>query len=120
MDNKNKLRRLEPKSKVWLELDGQPVFGDGKAKLLQAINNHRSIRGAAQSMRLSYRAAWGKLREMEQRLGARLVERHSGGADGGGASLTPTGKELLAAYERFYSGVAEMVDEHFRQRFFQS
>ena len=25
------LRKLRPTSKVWIELDGQPVFGDGKA-----------------------------------------------------------------------------------------
>ncbi len=114
---KKVLRRLTPKSKVWLELEGRPVFGDGKARLLQALDETGSIRGAADSLRMSYRAAWGRLKEMERRLGEPLVVRRAGGRGGGGSELTSLGKELLQRYLDFRRGVNDVVDRRFRKVF---
>ena len=108
---------LRPKSKVWLELEGQPVFGDGKAGLLQAIKQQGSISQAARVYKMSYRAAWGRVRKMEQRLGTRLVERQAGGKAGGGSVLTPAGEELLNRYRRFRKGINELVDARFAKVF---
>ncbi len=111
------LRRLRPKSKVWVELEGKPVFGDGKATLLQALAETGSIRGAAQRLRMSYRAAWGRLREMERRLGQPVVARRAGGLGGGGSELTDFGKDLLRRYLEFRQGLNEVVDCRFRKAF---
>jgi molybdate transport system regulatory protein len=49
---------------------------------------------------------------LEEAIGP-LVERTRGGANGGGSSLTPTARELLARFDRLvaaYEGVAR-VDE---------
>ncbi len=115
---KRALRKLKPKSKVWIELDGQPVFGDGKARLLEALQDTGSIRGAAERLGMSYRGAWGRLREMERRLGEPLTVRRSGGPKGGGSELTELGKELLRRYRRFRRGLNDLVDRRF-ERIFQ-
>lgn len=110
-------RRLRVRSKVWLELDGVPVFGDGKADLLRRIEQYGTLRGAARMMSLSYRAAWGRLREMEKRMGVALVNRHPGGAHGGRAQLTDAGRELLRAYDRFRQGLETIIEKRFARRF---
>jgi molybdate transport system regulatory protein len=77
------------------------VFGDGRARLLEAIRRVGSINGGAATMGMSYRNAWVHLNHMEQRLGTKLVERRAGGARGGGCRLTPAGERLLAAYSEY-------------------
>lgn len=34
---------MQIRSKVWIEIDGEPVFGRGRRFLLQAIGKHGSI-----------------------------------------------------------------------------
>lgn len=105
--------RLSVRSKVWLEIDGEPVFSRGRALLFRAIDRHGSINAAARETGIPYRRAWGFVKAMEARLGAPLVTTKKGGADGGGASLTPAARELLAGFERLEQGVNDMVDERF-------
>jgi len=44
--------------RLWLENQGELFFGIGRAQLLFNIQSHGSIKKAAQSMGMSYRAAW--------------------------------------------------------------
>ena len=62
--------------KVWFEVDGEYVFGDGRAELLRLIEQSGSIKKAASNLRMSYRHAWGQIRKMEDRLGTKLVETY--------------------------------------------
>ena len=56
--------------KVWLEEEDHRVrFGEGRSQLLQAIADHGSLAQAAKKMNMSYRAAWGRLKASEDRLG---------------------------------------------------
>lgn len=98
---RSSIRALRPGARVWLESGDQPVFGDGRARLLRAVRDSGSISAAARSVGMSYRHAWRHLHNMEQRLGVPLLERRRGGARGGGCRLTPDGRRLLAAFERF-------------------
>ena len=109
--------KLKPKSKVWLELDGEPVFGDGKARMLETIEQAGSLTAAAGALGMSYRGLWGRLREMERRLGMKLLARKTGGAGGGGAELTAEGRLLLDQYRRFRRGINQMVDKRFENVF---
>ena len=61
--------------------------------LLEAVATSASLAGAVVECGVSYRAAWGLLRNYERKFGAALVllER------GRGASLTATGKSLVGA-----------------------
>ena len=70
---------LEIRSKFWIEVHGEPLFGQGRMVLLEAIDQLGSINQAAQTMNLSYRKAWSYINVMEERLRVKLVERKSGG-----------------------------------------
>jgi molybdate transport system regulatory protein len=108
---------LKVKSKVWLELDGRAVFGDGKARMLERIAEEGSLTSAAKSLGMSYRGLWGRLREMERRLGVSLLARKAGGLGGGGTQLTEHGLRLLRQYQRFRDGINALVDERFGSAF---
>ena len=98
------------KSKVWLEVNGRPIFGDGKCRWLALIDELGSLKAVAEELGMSYRGLWGRLGEIERRLGVPLVERHAGGPGGGSTRLTDHGRRFLQAYKRFRAGINEHVD----------
>jgi molybdate transport system regulatory protein len=108
---------VEIKSKLWIEIDGRPVFGRGRRFLLEAIDIYGSINQAAKEINISYRKAWGYIKAMEERLGFKLVERRAGGRNGGGAMLTSDARLFLKKYETLEKGIQELVDERFRETF---
>ncbi len=105
--------------KVWLEQDGQPVFGDGLLYLLRFIRQYGSIRRAAEEMRMSYRQAWGNVKKAEARLGVTLLVKQVGGESGGGAQLTPEAEELINSYKSFRSEAEAAVKKSFAKYFRQ-
>ncbi|HYA87840.1 MAG TPA: LysR family transcriptional regulator [Nitrospirota bacterium] len=109
--------KMEIKSKVWLEVDGKPVFGEGRRSLLEAIDRHGSISQAAKEITISYRKAWGYIKAMEERLGFELVQRQAGGKNGGGAALTEEARKFLKRYKKIEDGIKELIDERFRITF---
>ncbi len=98
-------KRLDVKTRVWVERDGKPVYGDGKHECLERVEEAGSLRAAAEAMGMSYRNFWGRLRRMEERLGFPLVERHRGGPGGGGVRLSQRGRALLEAYRGYRDAV---------------
>ncbi len=111
---------LEIRSKLWIEVGGEPVFGRGRRFLLEAIDAHGSINRAAQEVDISFRKAWSYIKAMEERLGIKLVERHAGGRNGGGAALTADARMFLKKYEALEKGIQEIVDEKFGSIFGRS
>ncbi len=109
--------KMEIKSKLWIEIDGKPIFGRGRRFLLEAIDNHGSINQAAKEINISYRKAWGYIRAMEERLGLKLIERQTGGRNGGGSTLTESAREFLKKYGALEEGIRELVDDRFREIF---
>lgn len=108
---------LKIKSKLWLEVDGRPVFGRGRRFLLEAIDKSGSINQAAKKINISYRKAWGYIKAMEERLGIKLIDRQIGGRSGGGATLTEDARRFLKQYEALEKGIQELVDERFNKIF---
>jgi molybdate transport system regulatory protein len=108
---------MEIRSKIWLEIDGEPVFGSGREALLRGIDRFGSINQAAHETRLSYRKALSYIQTMEERLGCKLVVRRAGGKNGGGAALTKYARELLEKYERLEQGVNTILDRRFHKIF---
>lgn len=114
------LRRLTPRLKLWLEMNGDMVLGKGGALLLQSIEEHGSISQAVQflpkdalseSEPPSYRFAWGYLRKVEERLGAPIVEKRRGHrARTGGTALTSLGRKLLKLYLDFENRLAKALE----------
>jgi molybdate transport repressor ModE-like protein len=108
---------LEIRSKLWIERDGEPVFGRGRRLLLEAIDAHGSINRAAKEVGISFRKAWGHIKAMEERLGFPLVERTVGGRSGGGAVITKEAKEFLESFNQMEKGLRAMADDRFRRIF---
>lgn len=104
---------LQVRSKIWLEIDGEPVFGQGREKLLRLIQSTGSINAAAKEMGIPYRKAWTYIDAMEKRLGFALVNRLKGGTGGGTSSLTPEAEALLQKYDLLQQGFNEMVNGKF-------
>jgi molybdate transport system regulatory protein len=78
--------------------DDDTVINEEGFTLLTEIQKERSIVAASRNMGISYRKAWGLLREIEKVLGFQLVGKHRGGKAGGKTDLTSEGTELTEAY----------------------
>ena len=102
-----------PRQKLWLEREGKLVMSDYRLRLLQLIAETGSLAQAATAMKLSYRRAWGKVKELEANLGMQLVQSEVGGAGGGHTSLSPEACELVAAYGRFVERMANALGDVF-------
>ena len=76
-------------------------FGPGIAELLRRVDEHHSLRAAAQAMEMAYSKAWTITKNAEAGLGFKLLESSTGGKGGGGAALTDEARQFLDAYERY-------------------
>jgi 8-oxo-dGTP diphosphatase len=84
--------------KTWL-LDGDKfLLSEGRAELLRLIESEKSLLKASEKMGMSYRHAWGTIKEIEEALGKKVVHSSRGGKGGGSTSLTKAGKEILWEY----------------------
>lgn len=88
---------------LWLESGENVYFGMGRLMLLDRIEEHGSLRKAAESLGMSYRAAWGKLRATEDAVGELLVE--TVGTKRGGYRLTPAGRRFRDKFNAWYNAV---------------
>ena len=69
-------------------------------ELLERIDTSGSISSAASDMGMSYKAAWQAVEGMNNLSEQPVVERQSGGRNGGGTRLTPYGRRVMTAYRR--------------------
>lgn len=100
---KQKIPELKAHYKLWLSLkNGEGILGDGKWRLLKAIEEFGSISKAAINLGISYRKAWGDLKKVEELLGIPVIEKHRGGQSGGSSMITARGMNLIKAYSRFH------------------
>ncbi|AOY56813.1 MULTISPECIES: winged helix-turn-helix domain-containing protein [Desulfococcus] len=93
------------RSKIWLEVEGRPVMGEGRMAMLQAIYRHGSIIEASRETGIPYRKMRGAIRDMEKIIGRPLVHAYRGGDDGGGAVLTADALSLIDSFKKFSSDV---------------
>jgi len=105
---------MKPKVKAWIVFPGGTKFGEGRAELLRRIDEEGSLRRAVEEMEMSYRAAWGYLRELEGAAGFAFLERAAGPR--GGTHLTKRGRAFLARYEAFRAEVEDSSARAFRRR----
>lgn len=91
--------------RVWLDQEDQTYIGIGSTLLLQQVEKLGSLRKAAEALGMSYRRAWGKLKNAEERIGRPLVEKTKG--KGQRFNLSPYGKEVMEEFLQFYLDVEE-------------
>jgi molybdate transport system regulatory protein len=74
------------------------AIGPGKIRLLEAIQKTGSISQAGRSLRMSYRRAWLLIDDLNHCFREPVVTTQPGGNRGGGAALTPFGRDLIKKY----------------------
>jgi len=100
---------MEIKYKLWLEKNGRVIFGPGRFELLEAIEECKSLSAAAKKLKMSYRAAWGRLRASEDRLGIPLVELTDNRQ---GMRLTEEAKKLKNAFVELEKKIDKLLGEY--------
>ena len=112
-----KTERREPTLRLhlWLEDGDEVLFGAGRALLLAGIEEHGSLRKAAEDLGMSYRAAWGKIRATERVLGVKLIVQN--GCKRGGHQLTPEGRQLKDKYLYWFNEVERAALDKAREIF---
>ncbi|BDQ36512.1 molybdenum-binding protein [Pseudodesulfovibrio nedwellii] len=91
--------------RIWLEQKDKTYIGIGSTLLLKHVEDLGSLRKAAEALGMSYRRAWGKLKNAEERIGQPLVEKTKG--MGQRFNLSPYGKELMEKFLSFYLDVED-------------
>lgn len=71
-----------------------------RLSLLERIDSLGSITAAAKAVGLSYKAAWQAVDALNALSEKPLVSRATGGAGGGGTTLTPEGRGLVQAFRK--------------------
>lgn len=105
---------------TFVDENREKFFGEGPYRLLLAVEENGSLLAAAKSMGMAYSKATKLLKNAEAALGFPLTNRTTGGASGGGSSLTKEGKEWMARYAAYRDACIEanrrLYLEHFPEQ----
>jgi molybdate transport system regulatory protein len=89
---------LNARLSIRIDFAGGRRVGPGKVRLLELIDQTGSISAAGRAMAMSYRRAWLLVDSLNTSFRAPVVDTRAGGRQGGGAELTPFGRDLVERY----------------------
>ena len=104
--------KYRPNFKVWMEIDGKPVIGEGRAELLLKIYDTGSLSKAAETLNISYKHAHEMISSLNKRCGTEIVQTRVGGSDGGGTIITEAGMQLIQDYLDLKKDMEKVVDRY--------
>ena len=110
-------RQIRGSVKVSLAVD-RSFFGPGIVTLLTQIDRLGSVREACAKTGMSYSKGWKLIHTAEEETGWKIVERTTGGRNGGEAYITDCGRSLLQKYELYRERVEEAAQEIYKDIFF--
>ena len=99
------------KSRIWIETDDNVLLGEGRVKLLKAIDETGSLSKAAKTLKISYKKAWSLVDSVNKSAKKPITISSIGGKGGGGAQLTPYGKSLITAFENINKNCWKFLDK---------
>ncbi len=99
------------KSRIWIESDSNVLLGEGRVKLLKAIEETGSLSKAAKSLNLSYKKAWHLIDSVNKSAKKPVTINSIGGKGGGGAELTDYGKSLITAFDDINKNCWDFLDQ---------
>jgi molybdate transport system regulatory protein len=103
------MERTQAKVKLWLVNEREePIIGEGRAALLEAINMEGSLNRACKKMKISYKHAWLLLKEIEESLKEPVIIKKRGGKLQG-TFLTEKAISLLEEYNTYQNILAQTV-----------
>ncbi len=103
----------KPGIKFRIDFGPDEAIGPGKIALLEHVGSSGSISQAARDLGMSYRRGWQLVVSLNQSFEEPLVTASTGGRGGGGATLTPLGREVIQAYRDFETHVQDEAAHHF-------
>jgi len=87
----------------------KPAIGPGKAELVERIAETGSISAAARAMGMSYRRAWQLVEAMNRACREPVVTTAIGGKRGGGAEVTPFGRNLVRLFRAMEGKASDAI-----------
>lgn len=112
MGNEVYRKTVSLRCRLWINSDGKTFLGEGRALLLEKIDEYGSIKKAAESLKMSYKQAWDLIQEMNSCLKEPLVITVRGGKDNGGTKLTETGRKSLILFKNIQEDVKHYLKKH--------
>lgn len=103
------------KSRIWIESNNHMLLGEGRVRLLKAIEEQGSLSKAAKSLNMSYKKAWNLLDTINKSSQKPVVVTTIGGKNGGGAQITAYGKSLITAFETINKNCWAFLDQQLQQ-----
>lgn len=101
---------LQIKGRLWIENEGQTYLSWGRIVLLERIGEYGSVSAAAKSMQMSFSHAWHLVEDMNALAPEPLVEKQTGGRQGGGAWLTEAGKQATHDFRQLVARFQEWIE----------
>lgn len=103
---------------VEVKLRAREVFFDETAYgLLRNIDSQKSIQQACASIGISYSKGSKMIKDIEKELGFSVVEKRTGGAGGGGSSLTIEGVRLVENYAKMMDDMERELEKIYKKYF---
>ena len=99
------------KSRIWIEVDDKMFLGEGRVKLLKAIERTGSLSKAAKSIQISYNKAWKLIDSVNKAAKELVVIKNTGGKGGGGAIVTAYGKNLISSFDTVNRNCWKFLDK---------
>lgn len=96
--------------RFWLTKEDKNFLGAGRIELLKTIEKTGSIHSAAKEMKMSYKAAWERLNDMNNLADKPLLIKTTGGKSGGGSVLTPYAHKLIDTFDRLKEVHRQFID----------
>jgi molybdate transport system regulatory protein len=104
------MAKLKLRSSQWIvDEHNNIIIGEGRAEILNNIEQTGSINQTAKAMKMSYKAVWSKIKATEKHLDTCIV--HTDRKEG--SRLSREGKELLEKYRRLKKECMSVDDKLF-------
>lgn len=103
---------IKIKGRIWIEIESGLKIGQGRARLLEKINELGSISEAAKSLKIPYRKAWQIVKNMNENSFYELVTKEVGGKLGGKSQLTEYGKKYMGKYKAIEEAFLNFTKQH--------
>jgi molybdate transport system regulatory protein len=95
-----------------IDLEPEGAIGPGKIELMERIDTLGSIAAAGRAMGMSYRRAWELIDSVNQYFSKPVVTKQPGGTAGGGAKLTPLGRQVIEHYRAIERKANRITESH--------
>ncbi|MCB9426494.1 MAG: winged helix-turn-helix domain-containing protein [Flavobacteriales bacterium] len=103
------------KSRIWIEAGDNVLVGEGRIRLLKAIEETGSLSKAAKTLKMSYRKAWLLVDAINKTGEQPIVSSSIGGKNGGGTIVTGYGKEIIATFEKINQNCWKFLEQQSNQ-----